>query len=77
MKKIISLISILAITALVSCRQQDEDLIVEMQNVETLNHNNRKFSDTIKAQNTTNGSTVNLEGGDPPPKNGGQWKQSK
>lgn len=79
MKKIISIVSILAGIALIhSCREQDEEPImnVQMEGVKLTSREKKVNEDSIKHpriyQNDLGESGI-IET-DPPPKNGGQWR---
>jgi sensor domain CHASE-containing protein len=78
MKKIILSILILAgIISLHSCREQDEDQVMDMQ----IQNKASSMKETNKDTDSTNITVLtDLDGTletDPPPKDGGQWKTRK
>lgn len=79
MKKIISIISILAgITLIYSCREQDDEPIMnaQMESVKLTGQERKVNEDSIKHPRIhKNGLGENgVIETDPPPKNGGQWR---
>lgn len=81
MKKTISIIStIIALFTAYSCRQQDDEINQEQTQRDMLSNKSisSKEVDSIKTLSTYEeiGEGTIIPDGDPPPKNGGQWKIS-
>lgn len=79
MKKTISIIStIIVLFTAYSCRQQDDEINQEQTQRDMLSNKSisSKEVDSIKTLSTYEeiGEGTTIPDGDPPPKNGGQWK---
>lgn len=78
MKKTISIIlTLIALYTIHSCRQQNDELNQEekMENISSNRSITSKEEDSIKTISTYDGiGDGTTHDGDPPPKNGGQWR---
>ena len=73
MKKLISIFSVIILLSVISCRLQDENL----ETWEPVNDATQQSAQRKTTDSTTIKSSAVLNEGDPPPKNGTQWRTKK